>query len=259
MNLPVVDPKRYARYKAIREKFPHGVTYALQHMREEDRLKAWEDEFDVPYLDDKAKWKEGDFTFVVKFAQECDNEVLEQIGTYVASARSKVSRVHLGEHRTRPWFPKDRKIDYDRAQRYNAYDRTWGEHRYHDSRTCEYVVPQNTYSDYFNGLWEMGFSKSECDLRARRNWYADVKRMESYDTSWWAFGFQIKVFYDLTGDGPEEIAENTQWGYETDTPQEDRLATAYDVSREALAEAKDYLEKLRTKLCATLPATSVVK
>jgi len=119
--------------------------------------------------------------------------------------------------------------------------------RYNAERNeYKYFIPGNSYTDHWEALHKIGYSKGDCDYLARKYNYEDYKRMESLNNGDICF---IGIIAEATILIPNSYGTYSQsqritsgglWGIESDS---DKSYIA-EVETEQLADLKDQLKAL---------------
>lgn len=260
---PVLDPVVWERFKAYREKYGYfSANNYFSHDRGKTRIEAWANAHGIDRYSLLSKPVEFELDgFHVKVHSKYD-ESPDDLGP---KHTDKGQPVHLGQSRNRTWVGEHKIIDgvrkWVREERpfvhrdnvqYNGYDRFHGNDEDHRRyREYRWVVGDETYNGYFDGLWWLGYSKAECDLRARKYWLEDINRVEKRNSDREsAYGILVDVSYDVSGSGDRiELANESTWGIWSDEDAEYFVSVAYDIFTEAMAAAKHalpgFLKKVR--------------
>lgn len=153
----------------------------------------------------------------------------------------------------RVWVPEDNPRARDIGINCNSLDLS--KLPGYDSRSYRWANSQETYNDLFSGWWEQGYSKKECDLKARKSWYEKIQSDRDNEVSY--HYILVDVFYDLTGNGDTiEVASESLGG--VDNTDDYLLTSIKEVCDTALASAKEKLPELLGKIRARLDATGLV-
>lgn len=236
---PTVDATLKARYEKFRK-----TGQAPQHFKKTPNLWVQEHMY-------KTSWVEGDVVYTVEWLQE---EIYD--GLLPGRFTDKANVCHVGKYRVRPWSdPETQALDrrlVAHAQHDRALDLFHGDSQHRErGRKYRYLEIDNSYHDYFSsGLWELGYSKGECDLIARKNFYADVKRVKSFGESWDPLYAKLTASEELA---PEIFLQctDTLSGTESDASMESKTELLYEL----YLTVKASFEEKRVKVIDALRET----
>lgn len=280
---PIVDPDTLKHFRAYRQLSPWGnIRHYRAHREDEKKIKKWAeatglDRSRIPYEKHTFEWGEATFSspdgsilsdnprVSLRVTVKCPYE--DEPPFFDCTYKDKGDPAHLGDVRNRPWVGKhvvkegvrqwepEKRTLYDRC---NSYDRFHGV-RDKNPREKRWLENTESYNSLFQGIWELGYSKKDADLMARKYWLDKIRETEKHNDGTTSIHVVfVTIEYDTTGNGDYiELASHNVGGVEGDDKY--IYSVIYDVFKEALEDAKKELPKVLAKIRARLDSTGLVK
>lgn len=236
---PAIDIRRLRRVQEAREKY--GARHAFSVLKP-DPARLWAEARGLERYKDRQVWEEDGIRFIAEI--KYDNEAeLEYPGRYASKG---VQTMRLGQYRVRPWADKatqekDKRLVELHNDEYGVKRRNPGR------REHTHVVLQNLFEDYFNGLWELGYTKHAADCLARSYIARDVRRVEDYGNGW-SYVFVIVTARCELVSGVALEEDSSVSGIETDSEDEYILEAIKEQAHEAQAQLEEKKERIEKEL-----------